>query len=139
MPAMPVIPTYITGAFLGIWLLFFLIGKRQLAQAKQITMDMALSELKPARNAKPGLTVEEYYEILLPKWEAEIEDKIKVILHKTEFWSVPAKVEVVRTRLNFTPEWLGAWLKINKRPLSASEEMQIKIDEIAALSQKLAE
>ncbi len=136
---MPTMPTYLTGAILGIWLVFYLIGKRQLELAKRITMEMALSELKAARTSKPGLTVEEYYEILLPKWEAVIAEKIKIILHKLEFWPIPAKVEDVRTRLNFTPEWLGAWLKINKRPLSASEDLQTRIEEIAALSQKLAQ
>ncbi|MBN2045986.1 MAG: hypothetical protein JW757_13270 [Anaerolineales bacterium] len=138
MQFFPALSPYLTGALLAIWLFFFLYGKRQYDQARKITMEMALSELKNARKHTPSLTVETYFEYLLPRWEAEIARQIKLIPHKSEFWPVPAKPDYVRTRLNFTPAWLGAYLKVNKQPLSACEELQVRIDEIAALSQKIA-
>jgi hypothetical protein len=139
MQIFPSLSPYLTGALLAIWLGFYLYGKRQFDQARKITMEMALSELKKARKSIPDLTVEKYFDYLLPVWEAEISTRIKLIPHKLGFWPMPAKPDYVRTRLNFTPEWLGAYLKVNKRPLSASEALQTRIDEIAALSQKIAE
>ncbi len=138
MNGFPTLSPYLTGALLAVWLGFYLYGKSQFKQAREITLMLALSELKQARNSIPDLTVERYYDYLLPKWEAAITARIKLIPHKLEFWPMPAKPEYVRARLNFTPEWLGAYLKINRRPLSASEALQARIDEVAALSQKIA-
>lgn len=138
MQFFPSLSPYITGILLGIWLIFYLIGKRQFDQAKRITLDLALGEVNTARKANPGLTVDQYFEAIQPKWEALIQEKIKFIPHKSEFWPMPAKPDYVRGRLNFTPEWLGAYLKLNGVKLQASEEQQARIDEIAAISQKIA-
>ena len=138
MKVFPALSPYLTGALLAIWLGFFLYGRRQFEQAREITLELVLSELKQARKLIPELTVESYYDYLLPKWEEAITTRIRLIPHKTEFWPMPAKPEYVRSRLNFTPEWLGAYLKVNKHSLPASEDLQNRIDEIAALSQKIA-
>lgn len=138
MQFFPTLSPYIYGSLLGIWLLFFLLGKRQFNQARQLTLDLALTEVRAARKANPELTLDEYYADLITKWEALIREKIKFIPHKSEFWPMPARPDYVRQRLNFTPEWLGAYLKINGVKLQATEAQQARIDEIAALTQKLA-
>lgn len=138
MQIFPTLSPYLYGGLLGIWLLFYLLGKRQFDQARQLTLDLVLSEVKQAQKANPELTVDQYYADLIPEWEALMREKIRFIPHKSEFWPMPAKPEYIRSRLNFTPEWLGAYLKINGINLRASEEQQARIDEIAALSQKIA-
>ena len=138
MQIFPTLSPYIYGGLLGVWLLFYLLGKRQFDQARQLTLDLALGEVKAARKANPELSVDQYYTNLMPKWEALIREKIRFIPHTSEFWPMPARPEYVRSRLNFTPEWLGAYLKLNGIILRASESQQAKIDEIAALSQKIA-
>ena len=138
MQIFPTLSPYLYGGLLGIWLLFYLLGKRQFDQARQLTLDLVLSEVKQAQKANPELTVDQYYADLIPEWEALMREKIRFIPHKSEFWPMPAKPEYIRSRLNFTPEWLGAYLKINGIKLRASEEQQARIDEIAALSQKIA-
>jgi hypothetical protein len=138
MKIFPTLSPYLTGILLAIWLGFFLYGKRQFQLAKKITLELPLNELKKARRAIPNLTVEKYYAYLYPIWETEIRDKIRMILHKSELFTIKATPEVVRDRLNFSPEWLGAYLKVNKRPLAASEELQDRINEIVGYSQKLA-
>ena len=139
MQIFPTLSPYLYGGLLGLWLLFFLQGKRQFDKARQLTLDLALTEVKAARKKNPDLTVDEYYAELMPKWEAVIREKIRFIPHKSEFWPMPAKPEYVRQRLNFTPEWLGAYLKINGVKLQATEAQQARIDEIAQLSQKIAQ
>jgi hypothetical protein len=138
MQIFPTISPYIYGGLMGVWLLFFLLGKRQFDQARQLTLDLALSKVKAARKSNPEMTVDQYYGALLPEWETRIKEKIKFIPHKLEIWPMPAKPDYVRSRLNFTPEWLGAYLKVNGVILPATESQQARIDEIAALSQKIA-
>ena len=139
MQIFPTISPYLYGGLLGLWLLFFFLGKRQFDQARQLTLDLVLNEVKAARKNNLDLTVDEYYTELMPKWEAMIQEKIRFIPHKSEFWPMPARPEYVRQRLNFTPEWLGAFLKINGVKLQATKSQQARIDEIVQLSQKTAQ
>lgn len=138
MNIFPTLSPFLTGILLAIWLGFFLYGKRQFQLAKTITLELPLKELKKARSSIPDLTVEKYYDYLYLIWESEIEERIRLILNKSEFFPIKATPELLRDRLNFSPEWLGAYLKVKKRPLSASEELQSRIDEIVRYSQKIA-
>ncbi len=132
------IPQYLFGFLVGIWLLFFVLGKRQLQQAKMIALELALSEVKAAKKANPDLTVDEYFNIFDEKWQAAIQNKVRFILHPSEFWPILATPDKVRSRLNLTPVWLGAFLKLNGFELDTTEEQKNMIDQIVAQSQKLA-
>jgi hypothetical protein len=58
------------------------------------------------------------------------------ILHKTELFPIPASPAILKTRLNFTPAWMGAFLRVNGVRLPAAEQLEEEIDHITSLVPK---
>jgi len=113
----------------GIWLVVHLAGKYQYKRVRNFTLDLVDSETCHIKGGR--VSVEEFYAYLLPKWEEFVSDKVLFILHKTELWPIPAQVDTVRQRLNFTPAWLGAYLKLNEVKISIEKpQLEEKINQI---------
>lgn len=121
------------GILSAIWLAFFIAGRWQFNRVKQGTTDLILDEARQARRLHQRPTVENFHEQIQPAWEAMLKKKAWFILHKTELFPVPAWPKIVQKRLNFTPAWLGAYLRVNGFDLPAEVELEAEIQRIVAL------
>lgn len=119
--------------FLGVWLAFFLAARFQTNRIKKATTELVLSMIEPALEDHPHLTVEEYYNQILPVWNETVPGKALFMLHKLELWPIPATPQRVKKRINFTPAWVGAYLKIHGHILPASQELKKEISNILQL------
>jgi len=120
----------------AIWLLFFVLGRWQFNRVKKLTTELILSESRQAQRLSKNITVDELYLQILPIWEASLKKSAWFILHKSELFPVPALPATVRKRLNFTPAWMGAYLRLNGVDLPASAELNVEIERIKALAPK---
>lgn len=134
---LPEVPTYFTGAVLGLWLLLYLLGRKQLDRLKSNTKQLALDGIEAALEKNNDLTIQQYYEKLNGQWEQMVPQTTKFIPHKSELFPVPAKLETVRKQLNYSPEWLGAFLKLNGHTLKATAAQQERIEYILSLGDHL--
>ncbi len=120
--------------FLAIWLVLFLAARFQTNRLKRETTELVLSSIKTALHNNHRLTVEEYYDLLYPAWEDLVRTRSLFILHKLELWPIPATPSLVKKRLNFTPAWVGAYLKMNDHILpTTSQELKKEISGILKL------
>ena len=121
---------------LFVWLVLFVTGQMQFKRVRQRTLDLALAEIGPARKRKPDLTVEGYYDLLLPTWEQMVKKNAWFIPHRTELCPMPATPAYLRSRLNFTPAWLGAFLRLRGIKLNCAPELEEQITAITAMVPK---
>ena len=128
----PDIPPTITIIFTTFWLVFFLLGREQLKRVKTNTQRMVLENIEPALAKNKNLTVSQYYKQVNKQWEEMVPKTAKFILHKSELYPVPAKLETVRARANFSPEWVGAFLHLKGYTLKATPAQQERINYIAS-------
>jgi len=118
----------------SIWLILFLWGRSQLNKIKDATAQLVLENIETAKKNNKNLTVDQYYQMLYPKFEAYVKANVKFVPHKTELFPMPAKPEYVKTRIHFTPEWVGAFLKLNCHTIIANSQQQETINHIVELS-----
>lgn len=118
----------------SIWIILFLWGSAQFNRIKELTVKLVLGNIEEAKNKNKNLTLNQYYEMLYPQFEAIVKANARFIPHKTEMFPMPAKPEYVKTRMNFTPEWVGATLKLNGHSLIATRQQQKTINYIIELS-----
>lgn len=128
------IPPVIFGVALGVWLLFFLLGRRQFEKVKEYTTKLLVEEYQ--RAAKSGVVpnLDKLYRMIEAKWESWLEENIRFILNKSELWPVRATTEYVRQRMNMSPEWVGAYLRLNGYEVEATPEQSQKIEHIVSLA-----
>ena len=124
------------GILSAIWLSMFVLGRWQFKRVKQVTTDLILSESRQASRLQRGLTVEQLYAQIQPAWEAALKKRAWFILHQSELFPVPAWPAIVQKRLNFTPAWMGAYLRLNGMDLPAGAELKAEIERIAGLAPK---
>ncbi|NLH46120.1 MAG: hypothetical protein GX451_08360 [Acholeplasmataceae bacterium] len=127
------IPTNIICAILSIWFILFLLGREQTKHIKTKTKNIALENIEKSLQKNEDLTIDEYYEQINKQWEQMVHNTAKFILHRNELLPLPAKPEIVRRQINFSPEWLGAYLTLNGYVLIAKPEQQKRIDFILSL------
>lgn len=118
------------------WLIMFITGRSQYERIKKRTIELLLKGADLAKKRNLELSVEQYYDQLQPAWEQMVRDSAHFILHKTELWPVLATPEYVRKRMNFTPAWLGAYLRLHGHKLSAAPELEEQIKAILDLAPK---
>jgi hypothetical protein len=122
------------GILSGLWLLMFLFSRSQTEQIKRRTLEIILEQAELVTKQSNHPTVEQFYNHLQPIWEDMLKKSAIVILHKSELFPVPANPKTVRKRLNFTPAWLGAYLRLHGFHLKASDELEKEIRTILALA-----
>ena len=134
---LPEVPPAITIIFTTIWLVFFVLGREQFKRIKANTQRIALENIVPALEKNKNLTVSQYYKAINKQWEEMVPKTAKFIPHKSELYPVPAKLETVRARINFSPEWLGAFLHLKGFTLKATPAQQERIDYIASFGRHI--
>jgi len=131
---LPELPTNIIGTVLGIWLIFFLLAREQYKHIIDKTQRIVLDNIEAALKENKDLSVDQFYAQINPLWEQMVPHTAKFILHKTELYPVPAKLETVRSRMKFSPEWLGAFLSLHGYKLQATPSQQEEINRILSFS-----
>lgn len=128
------IPPLVFGVVLGAWLVLFLLGRRQFEKVKAYTMDLLVEEYQRAAKAGviPGL--DKLYRMIEVKWEIWLQENIRFILNKAELWPVKATPELVRQRMNMSPEWVGAYLQLKGYQVEATPAQREKIEYIVSLA-----
>ena len=130
----PEISPTVSVVLFSIWLVLFLWGRSQLRNIKEATIQLVLENIEATKKKNKNLTLDQYYEILYPKFETYVKTNAKFITHKTELFPMPAKPDYVKTRIHFTPEWVGAFLKLNGHSINATSQQQETINHIVKLS-----
>jgi len=129
----PEISPTVSVVLFSIWLVLFLWGRSQLNNIKKVTTQLVIENIEAAKKKNKNLTLDQYYEILYPKFETYVKTNAKFITHKTELFPMPAKPDYVKTRIHFTPEWVGAFLKLNGHTIIANSQQQKTIDHIVGI------
>jgi hypothetical protein len=130
---MPYIPPVISVIIFSIWIVLFLLGRAQLNRIKDLLAKTALNEIDTALVGNKDLSINQYYELLYPKFEIIVKTNSRFIPHKTELFPMPSTPKYVKTRINFTPEWLGAYMQINGYLLKANRSQKKIIDQLLLL------
>lgn len=130
----PEIPPLVSVIVFSIWIVLFLWGRSQFNKIKDATIKLILDNIDDALKTHENLTIDQYHELLSPQVDAIIQANAKFIPHKTELFPMPAKPSYVKSRMNFTPEWVGAILKLNGHAIKANSKQQKTIDYIISLS-----
>lgn len=131
---MPIELSYVFALLCAVWLVFFIFGRRQLERVKRATLDLVLTQAASLKRQHQEPSIEEFYALLQPGWEAMLRQSARFVTHKTELFPIPATPAAVRRRLNFTPAWLGAYLRLNGYRWAANPELEPEIERILALA-----
>jgi hypothetical protein len=126
----PQIPPLVSLIIFTLWILQFLLGRSQLNKITNRLTKIALDQIVETKKEKENLSVDQYYAHLYPQFVKIVKSNSKFIPHKTELFPMPATPDYVKKRINFTPEWLGAFMLINGHPLNANREQKKAIDQI---------
>jgi hypothetical protein len=122
--------------FFSIWLVFFLAGRYQFESIKKMTADLVEKNISDSLKSNPNLSVDDYYQIISKIWLSNISKNYYFIPHKTELFPVKIFPESLMKRINFSPEWVGAYLKIKGFRLVCSTDQAKRIDDIVAKAPK---
>lgn len=124
----------VIGILSAAWLLMFLYARSQTEKIKKTTINMILEQAGLEDKKEPQPTLDEFYSNFQILWEEMLQKSAVVILHKSELFPLPAKPEIVRKRLNLTPAWMGAYLRLNGFQWKATPELDEQIQQIMALA-----
>ena len=116
------------------WLVMFILGRKQYEDIKKQTLQLLTEGADRAKARNIELSVQEYYDQLQPVWEEMVRRTARFVLHKTELFPVPATPDYVRKRMNFTPAWLGAYLRLHHYKVTAVPELDEQINKILAMA-----
>lgn len=121
---------------LGIWLLFLMGGRYQLNRIKKNTVDIVLSEAKKVVSRTPPLNLSSFYHDIYPIWVDMVRKSAYFVPHKSELFPIPARPDAICARINFSADWVGAFLEKNGYEVSATPEQRQKIKAILATGAK---
>ncbi len=122
------------GVVSALWLAFYILGRRQFARVRRGTAELVLEQGRRAGQLSPCPSVEAFYAQLQPEWEAMLRRRAWFLPHRSELFPVPVRPGDLRRRLNFTPGWVGAYLRLNGVHLPAGTGLETEIQRILALA-----
>lgn len=120
----------ITIVLLILWFLMFVAGKFQQGRIKKKLFERIREGLAPAGEKNPNLSLGAYYDWVFLDWENLVKRNAWFILSPNELYPVAADPERVRTRMNLTPAWLGAYLRLGGVELEMTEDEQAAVTAI---------
>ena len=98
------------GMACGAWLALIGSSMLQLKWIKDRTAEMAIHSARAVLEKEPQLPITKLYERFYPIWSEMVRKTAFFIPHRWEIWPVRATPERVAERMEFSPEWLGAFL-----------------------------
>ncbi|PWH19305.1 MAG: hypothetical protein DDG59_03480 [Anaerolineae bacterium] len=120
------IPPTISFVILASWLFMFVTSRYQMSRIRKKTNELIVRRASQLLETHPDITLNQFFEAILPDWMEMIPSVAWYILHKTELFPVPAKPEIVIKRINFSPEYVGRVLVENNIDLSGRDYKKIK-------------
>ncbi len=122
----------ITIILLILWFLMFVAGKFQQGRIKKQLLQRIREGVGPALEKDPGLSLSAYYDWVFGGWEGLVKKNAWFVLGPNELYPVSADPDHMRSRMNLTPAWLGAYLKLGGVELAMTEDEQVAVDAIVA-------
>ncbi len=120
----------ITLTILFIWFAIFVAGKWQQSRIKRKLLKRMMEGVRSKLEENPDLTLDAFDEWVFANWDSLVRENAWFILNKNELWPVPADPQRVKSQMNLTPEWLGAYLKLRGYELQMNEEQQESVSDI---------
>lgn len=120
----------ITIILLILWFLMFVAGKYQQGRIKKKLFERIRKGLAPAREKDPDLSLSAYYDWVFSDWGNLVKRNAWFILGPNELYPVSADPERVQSRMNLTPTWLGAYLKLCGVELEMTDDEQAAVNAI---------
>ena len=127
----------ITVIILIVWFVLFVTGKLQQGRIKIKLLERIQKGIDPAIKANPQLTLDEFYQWVFADWGRLVRKNAWFVLAPSELFPIAPRPEQMRTQMNLTPVWLGAFLAVKGHPsLVMTEAQQAGIQEILANTQE---
>jgi hypothetical protein len=101
----------VMGITLLVWMGMLYSGKVQLKRVESRTHSLVLEGAHQYLSEAPRLNADHLYDRLYPQWRQMVRRSALFITHRWELWPLPAIPAIVRERIDFTPEWLGQYLR----------------------------
>lgn len=98
---------------LGVWFLFYLIGRLQLYQIRKRTDLMVVEEARQLLIIKPYITSSGIYRRVFPKWKLAVKNWAWFVPNRLEIFPVSSSPDNVLLKFSFTPDWVKSCLEKN--------------------------
>ncbi len=93
-----------------VWLLLWGAGKIQFHKNIQYLRDATSSVTKQLISEGKEVNIHIIYQTVYQQWQQRIEHLSWFIPHRYELWPIPAKIEELKNRIGFSPEWVEEFL-----------------------------
>ena len=120
----------ITLTILFIWFAIFIAGKWQQSRIKKQLLKRIRDGVQSKLEENPELTLDAFYEWVFDGWDSLVRENAWFVLNQRELWPVPADPGRVKSQMNLTPEWLGAYLKLRGYDLKMNDTQAQAVSEI---------
>jgi hypothetical protein len=120
----------ITVILLVVWFIMFVAGKLQQRRIKKKLFNRIQEGIQPALEKDPDLGLDEYYDWVFSKWGDLVRSNAWFVLSKNELYPVSADPDRLKDRMNLTPVWLGAYLKLKGIELKMNEDQEAAVQAI---------
>lgn len=97
----------------GTWMLLWWAGKFQLQRNISFLEEKSLSLARESISKGEKINVQIIYETVYQSWKQNIRHLAWFIPHQSELWPIPARFDVIKSRINFSPQWVVEILKKN--------------------------
>lgn len=98
---------------IGVWFLFYLIGRLQLYQIRKKTDFMVVNEARQLLSIRPNTTANGIYKRVFPKWKSEVKKWAWYVPNRLEIFPVSSSPDNVLLKFSFTPDWVRICLRKN--------------------------
>jgi hypothetical protein len=120
----------ITLGLLTLWFVVFVAGKIQQNRIKKKLLQRIREGVKPLQKENPDLNLDEAYAWVFSNWNSLVRKNAWFVLNKSELFPVAIHPERLRSQMNLTKPWLGAYLTLHGVDLSMSEAQKAAVTEI---------
>ena len=97
----------------GTWMLVWGAGKLQLKRNISFLEENVLNLAKQLSLNGEKVNENTIYQIVHQAWQQKIHRLAWFIPHQSELWPIPARFEIVKRRIGFSPEWVRKYLEKN--------------------------
>lgn len=119
-----------------IWFFIFLLGMMQMNRIKKRLFNRIDETIDLINDRGKEITLDEIYNIVFADWDELVHSSAKFVLSKNELYPVPANPTKIKERLNLSPVWLGAYLRLQGAEPDMTNSQKEKVNEILKLATK---
>lgn len=124
----------ITIILLVAWFLMYVAGRYQQNRIKKALFTRIRTGVELALEENPGLGLNEYHAWVFSEWEHIVKNNAWFVLSQNELYPVGVHPNRMKEQMNLTPEWLGAFLKLEGTELKMDETQSAAVDSIVQMA-----